>query len=641
MSLSMIFWLDTLVNLITGVIALALLVPVLGVGLRQRLNQSFGLFIASAALLGLSAGVANISLALDTRALADRGGFGNPLLCMELAALGFYMAGPALFLFSIIYVETWKHSGEASEAGQASKGPTNRGHKALAALGFLVGLAAIPALLDHQIINRFSLDAADFASWEVAPVGYVFIAIPFCLELLALRLFLENRHISGATAAAISTAILLTGAFMGAIASIPFPVVSISFATGFIVMGYIVTRRQIFQPLQDTTKHLEETVAERIRELQQTKDKLQRLNSQQRRVAEINREVARAATPTDMITRLVRLIHDHLGYHHVYLYLPDETNQQLIVRAAAGTTAQTVLDRGHQVQIGGRTLIGQAAAQSRPRLAEARGEDVVYFSDTALASARSELAIPLLAGGNLLGVLDLQSIYYQDLTDDDVKLMTSLADQCATTLHNARLLQKTQAALAEVEKAQQQYLQQTWGAVVSKSRAAPAYVYTGSDDVTPANLDDVLSPEIAQAAAKAQPSVHTVSEQAGDGGLTTQSQILAVPITLRGQVIGALRLRHKIGRTWQPEDIEVLRNVADRLALALDNTRLQEETRRRATRDRLVSEIAGQVRGSLDPDTILKTTVRELGRALGVRQAAVELTGPQKDDDSFYMQESL
>jgi GAF domain-containing protein len=636
----MIFWLDTLVSLTTGVIALALLILILGVDLRQRLNQSFSLFIASAALLGLSSGVANISLGLDTRALADRGGFGNPLLWIELAALGFYMAGPALFLFSIVYVESWKYSDEASETDQAPKGRTNRGHKALAVIGFLIGLAAIPALFDHQIINRFFLDAADFPSWEIAPMGYMFIALPFCLELLALRLFLKNRHRSGAMAAAISTAILLTGAFVGAIAPIPFPVVSVSFATGFIVMGYIITRHQIFQPLRDTAKHLEKAVAERMQELQKAKDKLQRLNSQQRRVAEINREVARAATPTDMIARLVQLIHDYLGYHHVYLYLPDETNQQLIVRAAAGTTAQTVLDKGHQVQIGGRSLIGQAAAQSRPRLAEARGEDVVYFSDTALASARAELAIPLLAGGNLLGVLDLQSIYYQDLTDDDVKLITSLTDQCATTLHNARLLQKTQAALAEVEKAQQQYLQQTWGAVVSKSKAAQAYVYTSNDDVTSADLDDVLSPEIAQAAAKAQPSVHTVSDQAEDDGLTTQSQILAMPITLRGQVIGALRLRHKTGRTWQPEDIEVLRNVADRLALALDNTRLQEETRRRATRDRLVSEIAGQVRGSLDPDTILKTTVRELGRALGVRQAAVELTSPQKDDD-FYVQESL
>jgi GAF domain-containing protein len=615
MSPSIIFWVDTLVSLITGIAALALLLLVLGVSARRRLNQAFGIFIASAALLGLSAGVANVVLWLDSRVLADSGGLGNPVLWIELSALGFYLVGPALYFFSAVHVETETRV-DPEEIIMGQERPLSRWHKALSVIGFLVGLAAIPTLLSHQFISDFFLDPVnDLPRWEITELGWFFSAAIILFELLALRLLLKNRSRPGGAATSVGLAVILIGGIIGALVRIPFPTVSASFAVGFAIIGYVITSRQIFYPLRTTTEHLEKTVAERTSELQKATDKLQRLNDQQRRVSEINREVSRASTPAEMIERLVQFIHDRLGYHHVYIYTPDEANQNLIARAAAGSTAQTVLERGHQLQIGGRSLVGQAAAQYRPRLAEARGEDIVYFSETALPSARAELALPLLVGGHLLGVLDLQSIYYQELGEEDVMLMTGLADQFAATLDSARLLQKTENALVEVEKFQQQYLRQTWGTLIHKDQdSASAYVYTSAGGVTPVERQTVL------AAAGAQKK-RQGSKKRG------QPQTFTLPITLRGQTIGLLRLRHKSGQTWRAEDIEVLHDVANRLALALDNTRLQQETRRRANRDRLVSEIAGQVRGSLDPDTILKTTVRELGRALGAKQASVELAG--------------
>jgi GAF domain-containing protein len=66
------------------------------------------------------------------------------------------------------------------------------------------------------------------------------------------------------------------------------------------------------------------------------------------------------------------------------------------------------------------------------------------------------------------------------------------------------------------------------------------------------------------------------------------------------------------------------------MALAAENLRLLDETQRRATRERLVSEITAKVRASMDVDTILQTAVRELGAALGTDRAFVQLsTGAQ------------
>ncbi|MCS7179617.1 MAG: hypothetical protein N0A03_10200, partial [Anaerolineae bacterium] len=60
-----------------------------------------------------------------------------------------------------------------------------------------------------------------------------------------------------------------------------------------------------------------------------------------------------------------------------------------------------------------------------------------------------------------------------------------------------------------------------------------------------------------------------------------------------------------------------------------------EEAQRRAARERLAAEIMSRIRASLDPDTVLKTTVRELGRALRARWAAVEVTGPSEESSQL------
>ena len=102
-----------------------------------------------------------------------------------------------------------------------------------------------------------------------------------------------------------------------------------------------------------------------------------------------------------------------------------------------------------------------------------------------------------------------------------------------------------------------------------------------------------------------------------------------VPLKLREQIIGTIALHetdHQ--RQWTGDDISMAETIAEQVSLTIDNLRLFEQIQRRATQERLVSEIASRVRASLDPDTILKTTVRELGRVLGAQLAAVEITGP-------------
>jgi GAF domain-containing protein len=399
------------------------------------------------------------------------------------------------------------------------------------------------------------------------------------------------------------------------------PAVSLSFAVGILLIGYNVMSRQLLNPLRALTEYLEAVVAQRNGELQHGKDTLQHLKEGQRRVSQISQEIAQIADPTAIVTRLTALIHAYLGYHHVYVYQPDKSGQYLVASAAAGTTARSVMRRGHRLEIGAHSLVGRAAAEHRPQIAQARGEDAIFFEDTALPGARAEIALPLLIGDQLLGVLDLQSIHFEAFSDQDLIVMTSLADHAAVTLDNARLRQEIHVTLAESDELQRQYLRQAWGAFKDRSESLPAYIYADTVGVKKTSLTTACTPEISHAAIQGELLVNNSEND---------SSSVVLPIALRGQVIGALQVYHKTGRSWQPEDIATLTEITERLGLALETARLSQENRRRAVREQLISEITAHMHETLDVDTVLHTAAREMGMALGLHDVTIRLEMDKK-----------
>jgi len=87
--------------------------------------------------------------------------------------------------------------------------------------------------------------------------------------------------------------------------------------------------------------------------------------------------------------------------------------------------------------------------------------------------------------------------------------------------------------------------------------------------------------------------------------------------TLRGEVIGALSARRDSETEWSQDEIALIQAVTDQLAQTMDGIRLLDETQRRAARERLLREVTARVRSSTDPETVLKSLLREVGTVLG------------------------
>jgi transcriptional regulator with GAF, ATPase, and Fis domain len=107
-----------------------------------------------------------------------------------------------------------------------------------------------------------------------------------------------------------------------------------------------------------------------------------------------------------------------------------------------------------------------------------------------------------------------------------------------------------------------------------------------------------------------------------DGG---SQPSIAVPVKLRGQTIGVLSIKAPTkNRRWSRDEINLAKVISDRLALALDNARLLQESQRRAAKEAKIGEVTAKIGASINFRNVLQTAVEELGRALPGSEVVIQ-----------------
>ncbi|MBN1976851.1 MAG: GAF domain-containing protein [Anaerolineae bacterium] len=386
-----------------------------------------------------------------------------------------------------------------------------------------------------------------------------------------------------------------------------------------VLLGLV--RRSIVNMLNRARSH-ERALAEMNRELQVSRDelrartrKLEQRAIQLRSAAEITRDTTAARGLDDMLNRAVNMIRYHFGFYHVGIFLLDEAGEYAVLRMATGDAGRQLLEQRHRLRVGKSGIVGYVASSGEPRIALDVGTDAVYFRNPLLPETRSEMALPLRIGRRVTGVLDVQSREEAAFDDEDASILQTIADQLAVAIENARLIQEMQQTMHELEVASRRYTRETWQ---TGGEQALGYRYRRMD------IEPVVErpPEARQAWLTGESVVATLQPQDDDDRQAVSAA--AIPIKLRGQVIGVLNLRTS-REEISPRTVSQIEEVADRLAMALENARLLEETERRARREQLLSDMTAQFTQSLDMDTLLRSAVRELGRLPNVAEASVHV----------------
>jgi GAF domain-containing protein len=369
--------------------------------------------------------------------------------------------------------------------------------------------------------------------------------------------------------------------------------------------------RELGAELQTQHTTLEQQVAERTQELARRAMQLET-------AAEVAREATTIRDVDELLDETARLISDRFGFYHAGVFLVDDAREYAVLQAASSEGGRRMLERGHKLAVGEVGIVGYVTGTGKPRIALDVGKDAVFFDNPDLPATRSEMALPLRVRGEVIGALDVQSTEPGAFSDDDVAALQTVADQLAVAIENARLFEQTQASLREVEALYGDYSKEAWGAL---TRAGRVHGYT-YDRVS-------VSPVAADRPAEVQQALregHVVAVGGGDG---RDEATLAIPISVRGKVIGVLDIC-KSGEAggWTPEEMALVERVSDQLGLALESARLYQDTQRRAAREQLTGEVTARMRETLDVETVLQTAVREMRERLNLAEAEVRMGTP-------------
>lgn len=321
-------------------------------------------------------------------------------------------------------------------------------------------------------------------------------------------------------------------------------------------------------------------------------------------IANISKTVTLVQDIEQLLPSVVNTISQRFGYYHTGIFLLDEQKQVATLRAASSEGGRRMVTRGHRILTGSAGIIGLVTERGEARIALDEGANPARFDNPDLTETRSQLVLPLKVKELVIGALDIQSAQPNAFAEEDISILSILADQVAIAIQNAHSAEQALSALKNVEIASRQLSARSWQR------------YSGLIEVKGYRYDGV------------KPEVLRESDESPDvnNGLT-------VAIRVRGHVIGRLRLRPPdASRRWTEDEIAMVEATADRVALALEGARLLDDAQRKAAREEFLSDISAKLGTSFQLDSILRDTVQQLGENFRNATISFQLVNPAQTE---------
>lgn len=347
--------------------------------------------------------------------------------------------------------------------------------------------------------------------------------------------------------------------------------------------------------------------------------------------AEIGQELSSLLDIRQVFSRSVDLIRDRFGYYHVQVFMVDAAGEQAELVASTGDVGQKLLAQRHKLAVGSGSVIGRVTRFGEPVIARANQRNTIHRPNPLLPHTKSELAIPILDGEKIIGALDVQSMLANAFQAEDVQALQTVANLLATSIRNARLFEaqnrsvqeqqrlflESEANLREIQRLNQQLTRAGWVDYVRDPSSVRGVTLRENRVVPDTDWTDTLI-EASQA--------HRPVVREANG----KPAVVAVPVLLRGEVIGAIEVEPGTD-SGQASTVEMVEAVAQRLAISLDNARLFEEAQAATAQEQRINSIVTRYQEATTVDELLRITLTELSQSLGAQQGAIRLGRVQEE----------
>jgi GAF domain-containing protein/PAS domain-containing protein len=356
-----------------------------------------------------------------------------------------------------------------------------------------------------------------------------------------------------------------------------------------------------------------------------------------------------------LVEQTLKLLQEVPAFRYVALFLTDPLDPHLLIRYRTGERPEEA-QRMLRLRLG-EGVVGRAGATRAPVCVpdvQADAGDLPAIPET-----RAELAVPLLAGDRLVGVLDVQSPEPGAFREEHIRLLSALAGQLAIALENARLFQTVRRRLNELtilyevitaaavtldpDRVVRQALaaiQRTLGFEAMECllleeetgtlKSIGHYGFSEQALRVPLTVKQGICGRVARTGMPALvPDVRQDPDYI-EAEPSTRSE-LTVPLKIGERVIGVLNAESPRPNAFSEEDLRLMTVLAGHLAVLLENARLHRETAQRLREVTTLYEFARRMSTTLDPGVLLDSVVTTLREVLRCRAANIMLLNPKTD----------
>jgi diguanylate cyclase (GGDEF)-like protein/PAS domain S-box-containing protein len=193
-----------------------------------------------------------------------------------------------------------------------------------------------------------------------------------------------------------------------------------------------------------------------VTERKSTEEMLAKRARQLATVTDVSAAISANLEQGQLLQSVVNLSKDRFELYHAHIYLLNEAGNTLLLTVGAGEVGrQMVLEEWRISLTQERSLVARAARERIGVIANDIRQDAGFLPHPLLPDTRSEMAVPIIISDSLFGVLDVQANDANHFTEEDVRIMTTLAEQIAVAVQNARLFSERRQAEDELRRAKE------------------------------------------------------------------------------------------------------------------------------------------------------------------------------------------
>ncbi|MEA3351536.1 MAG: GAF domain-containing protein [Chloroflexota bacterium] len=389
-------------------------------------------------------------------------------------------------------------------------------------------------------------------------------------------------------------------------------------------------------------------------------EQIQTRSTQLQAAAEVSRAASSILEPNPLIQQTVNLIRDHFDLYYVGIFLVDESGiwsgqagRWAVLRAGTGEPGRIQVSRVHKLEISAESMIGQCISNATANISQLAPEEARRFANPLLPKTQSEMALPLISRGDVIGAMTIQSTEPNAFTEEDISVFQTMADQVANALQNANLYDQTQKNTQELtilnEMGQSLSSQlntdeiiQTIYQFVSRLMDTSYFFVALSDEseklvsfplVVENNRQSQIPPML-KGEGLTQHVIDT-KEPLLTGGNTEQvikdlglerivvgepaTSWLGVPMLIGEKVLGIISVQSVSSlNIFTEHHRELLLGVARQSAIAIQNADLFAQIQRQLSNISTIQEITSDLSAALTLDGVINTLLAHLASAVNI-----------------------